>query len=76
MPKENDELSLREIERQDIVDNAIFCLIEDLIPETARFEWNIEYIAEVRDVLQNIIVDELKIMTELEFYPYIELDGG
>jgi|WetSurSiteA1Bulk_404760.scaffolds.fasta_scaffold99521_2 hypothetical protein len=61
-----------ETERQDIVDNLIYCLIEDLIPETKQIEWDMEYIAQVRDVIKDIVVDELGLMTEMEFYPYRE----
>jgi hypothetical protein len=75
MPKPNGELSLREIERQDCVDNAIHNFIEDMIPNATDYlEWNIENIGIIRDALQEIIVDKLGLMTEQEFYPYIELD--
>lgn len=68
-----DEFTRNETERQDIVDNLIYCLIEDLIPEKARIEWDMEEIGEVRDLIKEIVVDKHKIMTEQEFYPYREL---
>jgi hypothetical protein len=74
MPKPNGELSLREIERQDCVDNAVFRLILDCSPEEADINWDIELIGKIRDALQEVLVDDLKLMTEQEFYPYIELD--
>src|SRR5512135_1028558 len=66
----------KETDRQDCVDNSI----QNLICEMAGrdVEWNMENIGEVRDVLQGIIVDKLKLMTEQEFYPYREIgtDGN
>jgi len=35
-------------------------------------EWNIEHIAQVREAVRIVLVDELKLMTEMEFYPYLE----
>lgn len=74
MPKENGELSLRELERQDIVDSAISELIYNLIPIECEFDWDIELISIIRDAVQEVIVDRLGVMTEQEFYPYLEYD--
>ena len=63
-----------ETERQDIVDNSIYQLLTDLAPWGAEIDWDMEYIAEVRDVIQEILVDELGLMTEQKFYPYRELE--
>jgi|WetSurSiteA1Bulk_404760.scaffolds.fasta_scaffold87803_1 hypothetical protein len=73
MPKPNDEFSLREIERQDDVDGLIYDLIVNLCPEGPVPDWNIEHISEVREAIQDIIVDKLKLMTEQQFYPYREI---
>jgi hypothetical protein len=62
-----------ETDRQDIVDNLIYQLLTDLAPWGSEIDWDIEYIAEVRDVIQEILVDELGLMTEMQFYPYREL---
>lgn len=59
----------RQMERQDCVDNMIFTLIGDLIPRPVELEWDISYIGEIRDVLETIICDELKLMEHEEFYP-------
>lgn len=76
MPKPNGELSLREIEQQDIVDDACYQLITEFCPNgLLDVEWNIEHIAKIRDALQEVIVDDMKLMTEQEFYPYIEYDA-
>lgn len=64
------ELTEQQIERQDYVDNAIFDLINELIPSDKEMEWNIEVIGEVRDAIQSQLVDR-GFCTEQEFYPYI-----
>jgi len=65
-----------ETDRQDIVDNLIYQLLTDLAPWGTEIDWDTEYIAEVRDVIQEILVDELGLMTEMQFYPYRELTNG
>ena len=64
-------LTEQQIERQDFVDNAIFNLINELIPSSKEMEWNIEAIGEIRDAIQSQLVTR-GICTEQEFYPYIE----
>lgn len=70
MPRKELELTERQIDRQDCVDSIIYELINKLSPET-DIEWDIEDIAEVRDVIQGILVDKLKVMNAMEFYPYV-----
>ena len=65
------ELTEQQIERQDFVDNAIYDLINELIPSDKEMEWDIEVIGEVRDAIQAQLV-ERGLCTEQEFYPYIE----
>ena len=65
------ELTDQQISRQDFVDNAIFDLINELIPSDKEMEWDIEVIGEVRDVIQAMLVGR-GICTEQVFYPYIE----
>jgi hypothetical protein len=65
------KLTKLQIERQDFVDNAIFNLINELIPSDKEMEWDIEAIGEIRDAIQAKLVDK-NICTEQEFYPYIE----
>lgn len=64
------ELKTKQIERQDFVDNAIFKLINELIPSDNEMEWNIEAIGEIRDSIQSQIVTR-GFCTKQEFYPYI-----
>jgi len=33
-------------------------------------EWDMEHIGDVREVVQEVIVDRLHLMTEMQFYPY------
>lgn len=67
------ELTEAEIERQDSVDFAIYNLVASLVPTPENVDWDIEWIAEIRDTIQEMIVNKLGLMTEQEFYPYIEL---
>jgi hypothetical protein len=59
----------QKIEQQDLVDNAIFDLIQTLNPTDKKIEWDIKHITEIRMVLENLYVNELKLCTEDEFYP-------
>ena len=65
------ELTVRMIERQDFVDNAIFELVNELIPSEKKMEWDIRIIGEIRDAIQSQLVEK-GFCTEQEFYPYIE----
>lgn len=65
------ELTSQQIERQDFVDNAIYELINLVVPTNQEIPWDIEVIGDVRDVIQQKLV-ERGISTEQEFYPYIE----
>lgn len=65
------ELTKQQIKRQDFVDNAIFDLINELIPSEKELEWDIEAIGEIRDAIQSQLVEK-GFCTEQEFYPYIE----
>lgn len=75
MTKEYEEFTERETDRQDEVDNAIHQMLCDLAPwgQGELIEWDIEDISNVRDVIQEILVDKLKLMTEQQFYPYREI---
>jgi len=64
----NDE----QIKRQDIVDNAVFQLIQDINPSSKELSWDIEMIGEIRDNIRQWIVERLGICDEMSFYPYIK----
>ena len=65
------ELTRQQIIQQDFVDNAIFNLINEIVPSDKEMEWDIEIIGEIRDAIQTKLV-ERGICSEQEFYPYIE----
>ena len=65
------ELTDKEIERQDYVDNRVYELLNDLLPAGKKLNWDIEIIGAVRDAVQAQITDR-KLMSEAAFYPYIE----
>ena len=58
-----------QIKRQDFVDNEIYHLVKRLIPSTREIEWDIEMIGDIRDTIQDWLVDKYGIVDELEFYP-------
>lgn len=66
------ELSERQIERQDLVDNAIYQLIQSISPAEEKIEWDIEMVGGIRDVLQEWFVDKLNLTDEQNFYPFLE----
>lgn len=59
--------------QQDFVDDEIMNLICRLAnKQEGEIEWDMELISIVREAVQEVICDRLKLMTEMEFYPYIE----
>jgi len=64
-----ENLSEEQIKRQDFVDNQIYDLLNRLIPSEREIEWDIEMIGDIRDTIQDWLVDQYKIVDELEFYP-------
>jgi hypothetical protein len=58
-----------QIKRQDFVDNQIYDLVKRLNPSAREIEWDIEMIGDIRDTIQHWLVDQYKIVDELEFYP-------
>ena len=66
------ELSKKQIERQDYVDNAIFQLLRNLYVGEQEPEWDIEVIADVRERIYHWLVEHYGTVDEMAFYPYIE----
>jgi len=64
----NMELTKKQIERQDFVDNMIFDLLKTLNPTNKQLDWDIEMIAVIRDMISDYFVD-IEICKEQEFYP-------
>jgi len=67
------ELSKKQIERQDFVDNEIQNLIEKLNPTNIKIDWNIENIAEIREIFRKLYSEKLNLCSENEFYPFINV---
>lgn len=65
------ELTKQQIKRQDFVDNTIQNLIQKLNPTEFEIDWNIENIAEIREVLRKIYVSKLNLCDENSFYPFL-----
>ncbi len=63
------ELTDKQIDRQDFVDNAIFSLIRSVNPSNKEIEWDIEIIGEIRDVVKEWLIIKLRITEEQEIYP-------
>jgi hypothetical protein len=68
------ELTKKELDRQDFVDNSIFKLIEELNLSEKNVNWDIEMIGEVRDVISDWLVDRLELCDDYEYYPYLDVD--
>jgi hypothetical protein len=66
------ELTNKQIQRQDFVDNAIFDLIQSLNTTDKAINWDIEMIGEIRDVIAEWMIERLNITDEQNFYPYLE----
>jgi DNA polymerase sigma len=62
----------KKVARQDLVDNSIFNLLLEVNPTNKEIEWNIELIGKIRDLIAEVIVDELKLCDEDLFYPKLE----
>ena len=64
------ELTDKQIERQDFVDNKIYQMLIDLIPNEKSINWDIDAIGRVRDMVTQVFVEK-EICNAQEFYPYI-----
>jgi hypothetical protein len=66
------KLTKQQIERQDFVDNEVFEMIQRLVP-SAKIKWDIEMIANIRNLIQIQLIDKQKLMGETRFYPYLKI---
>jgi len=64
------ELTKKQIERQDFVDNEIFGLLQALNPSRRSINWNIEMIASIREQIRYWLVERCNVTDERTFYPY------
>ena len=68
------QLTKRQIDRQDFVDNQIFELINNLIPPSKRIEWDIELIGNIRESFYKEINKKIKNTKEKQFYPFVNIE--
>jgi len=73
------ELTEEQIKKQDSVDNAIYQLIQELNPaDKSKVTFPVipacreSFFGEVRDVIEDWMVERLKITDEQGFYAYLE----
>ncbi|MDR2793264.1 MAG: hypothetical protein LBB61_06310 [Treponema sp.] len=66
------ELTKRQIERQDAVDNSIFELLRLLNPTNEELQWDIEAISNVRELIRLYFERTLNGFSEQDYYPYVE----
>lgn len=68
------ELTDAQIERQDEVDNAIFCMIDEVLSGTRmQPEWDMEIIGEIRELIEEFYFGDLE-EDKYNFYPWVERD--
>jgi hypothetical protein len=71
------ELTKEQVDRQDEVDNACYALLLELGRcYAAGLPWDIEEISTVREAVQSVLVEKRHIMSDMEFYPYLEEHKG
>jgi hypothetical protein len=66
-------LTGEQLDRQDLVDNAIQDLIERVTGNGVQ-SWSLENIGKLRDTLKDVIVNDIKAMPAQEFYPEVEYE--
>lgn len=66
------ELTDQELRRQDFVDNAIFELIQRLLPTGVSIDWDMSLIGPVRDAITRELVVR-GLVDEQQFYAYEEI---
>lgn len=66
-------LTEAQLARQDEVDNTIYQMLCNLANQD--LPWNIEHIGQVRDAIQDVLVDGVHVASPMDFYPYLVEDG-
>lgn len=70
----NEGLPQEQLDRIDEVDSGIHELLMGLAGEDLDFD--MEHIGDIRDTVQEVICDRLKLMSKYDFYPWIKECGG
>lgn len=66
-------LTKKQLMRQDFVDNKIFELMQELMPNGKKLKWNIDAISSVREVIRKYLADEKKMVSNMKFYPFLKV---
>ena len=67
------EMSDRECDRIDFVENEIYDLVNRLLPEGREVAWDLDMILNIKDAIWDNIEDK-NVCTEQEFFPYRDVD--
>ena len=70
-PVSGKQLTDKQLERQEFVDNTIFSVLQALTG--LNIQWDIEVVGEVRDAIERVAKNRLGI-PEYQFYPRVEAD--
>jgi len=70
MINENTELSRKELDQQDFIDNSIMELINTVNPSSEEIKYSGNIVGKIRDTLIEIFTGDLGLCTEQDFYPY------
>lgn len=57
--------------RQEKVDRAIIDLLFELNPTRRKIKWNNEILDKIRNVISDVIINDLKVCDKEAFYPYL-----
>jgi DNA polymerase sigma len=66
------ELTEKQIERQDFIDNSIFELLQRLNPSKNELRWDIEIISKIREMIRLYFTKNLDDFSEQEYYPFLD----
>ena len=64
------ELTKKQIEQQEFVDNSILELLNNI--SKTEIAHDSHMIFEIREVIKEWLVEKLDVCNEMDFYPYIE----
>ena len=58
----------KNIARQDFVDNKVFELVNELLPQRKQINWDIKVIGDVRDAIFSAVSEKVCGLNERKFY--------
>jgi len=69
MSDDPQELTDAQIDRIDYVHNTIYEMLCDLAGQ--EIEWDMHFVEQITDLAEQLICKEQKLMTDMEFCPYV-----